>query len=419
MTKTISGTMLRAVPCLTFLGLAGFVSACQLDVTNPGPVEAEVLESAKALPAVVNGAGRDVAEALNWLAYTGGAVSREIFPGGSTGSFGITPRQQAGKLADDDGNDWWNQAQRARWTAESAVDRVKEVLGSTASNSVQLAQALIWAGFANRLLGENFCDGVINGGPLQPYTVYLERAEANFTEAITVAGAANNANLVSAATAGRASVRLDRNNLAGAQTDAAGIANTFAYRMPYYTTDLDQYNRVYWASANQPYRAHTVWNTFYDAYRKQTRDPRVPFDSSLTVLVGDAAVGNLGRVRWYFQTKYPAQTSPINLVTGWEMRLLEGEVKLAAGDVPGAMALVNAHRVSLGLTPWTATTVADAWTALKRERGIELWLEGRRLGDFRRWQALNRPGTSDDMTGRDLCFATPLSEKETNPNLKP
>ena len=284
---------------------------------------------------------------------------------------------------------------------------------------MQLAQALIWAGFANRLLGENFCDGVINGGPLQPYTVYLERAEANFTEAITVAGAANNANLVSAATAGRASVRLDRNNLAGAQTDAAGIANTFAYRMPYYTTDLDQYNRVYWASANQPYRAHTVWNTFYDAYRKQTRDPRVPFDSSLTVLVGDAAVGNLGRVRWYFQTKYPAQTSPINLVTGWEMRLLEGEVKLVAGDVPGAMALVNAHRVSLGLTPWTATIVADAWTALKRERGIELWLEGRRLGDFRRWQALNRPGTSDDMTGRDLCFATPLSEKETNPNLKP
>jgi hypothetical protein len=162
-----------------------------------------------------------------------------------------------------------------------------------------------------------------------------------------------------------------------------------------------------------------VWNTFYDAYRKSTKDPRVPFDSSLTVLVGDAAVGNLGRVRWYFQTKYPAQTSPINLVTGWEMRLLEGEVKLVAGDVPGAMALVNAHRVSLGLTPWPATTVADAWTALKRERGIELWLEGRRLGDFRRWQALNRPGTSDDMTGRDLCFATPLSEKETNPNLKP
>ena len=28
---------------------------------------------------------------------------------------------------------------------------------------------------------------------------------------------------------------------------------------------------------------------YYDSYRKTTRDPRVPFDSSATVLVGDAA----------------------------------------------------------------------------------------------------------------------------------
>ena len=417
MTTTISsGTSLRIGSCLTSLGLVALLAGCQLDVTNPGPIQAERLNDPKALTAVVNGAGRDLAEALNWVAYTGGAVAREIFPAGSTGSFGITPRQQSGNLADDDGNDWWNQAQRARWTSEDAVERVKTVLKETSSNSVSLAQALIWAGFANRLLGENFCDGVINSGPLEPYTVYLERAEQNFTEAITVATAANNANLVSAATAGRASVRLLRNNLTAAATDAAGIPNAFAYRMPFFTTDLDQYNRIYWASANQPYRAHTVWNTFYDSYRKTTRDPRVPFDSSATVLVGDAAVGNLGRVRWYFQTKYPANTSPINLVTGWEMRLIEAEAKLVAGDVAGAMTLVNQHRVSLSLTPWTAANATEAWTALKRERGIELWLEARRLGDFRRWAALSRPGVSDDMTGRDLCFSTPLSEKQTNPN---
>jgi len=416
MTKTISsGTSLRIASCLTSLGFVMLVSGCQLDVTNPGPIQAEALDDPKALTAVVNGAGRDLAEALNWVAYTGGAVALEIFPAGSTGSFGITPRQQNGILADDDGNDWWNQAQRARWTSEDAIERIKRVL-PTATTNVNLAQALIWAGFANRLLGENFCDGVINSGPLEPYTVYLERAEANFTEAITVATAANNANLVSAATAGRASVRLLRNNLTGATTDAAALPNAYVYRMPYFTTDLDQYNRIYWASANQPYRAHTVWNTFYDNYRKTTKDPRVPFDSSATVLVGDAAVGNLGRVRWYFQTKFSGQTSPINLVSGWEMRLIEAEAKLVASDVAGAMTSLNAHRVALGLTPWTAANATDAWTALKRERGIELWLEGRRLGDFRRWAALNRPGTSDDMTGRNLCFATPLSEKETNPN---
>jgi len=416
MTMTIFGAIRRTAFTLVCVPSLVLVSACELEVSNPGPIQADALDDTKALTSVVNGAGRDLAEALNWTAYTGAAVAREIFPGGSTGSFGITPRQQAGKLVDDDDDTHWNFSQRARWTAEDAVARTKRILGTAATNNVTVAQALVWAGYANRHLGENFCDGVINGGPPEAYTIYLERAEANFTEAITVATAASNANLVSAATAGRASVRLLRNNLTGAATDAAAIANTFAYRMSYFTTDLDQYNRIFWASANQPYRAHTVWNTFYETYRKSTRDPRVPFDSSATVLLGDAAVGSLGRVRWYFQTKYPAQASPINLATGWEMRLIEAEAKLVGGDVAGAMTLVNAHRVSLALAPWTATNATEAWTALKRERGIELWLEGRRLGDFRRWAALNRPGTSDDMTGRDLCFATPLSEKQTNPN---
>ena len=416
MTMTKFETIRRTAFTLGSAALIAALSACELKVSNPGPVQADALEDPKALTSVVNGAGRDLAEAINWTAYTGGAVAREIFPGGSTGSFGITPRQQQGKLVDDDDDTHWNFSQRARWTAEDAVARGKTVLGAAAANNATVAQALVWAGFANRHLGENFCEGVINGGAPQPYTVYLERAEANFTEAITVAGAANNANLVSAATAGRASVRLLRNNLTGAAADAAAILSPFTYRMPYFSTDLDQYNRIYWASANQPYRAHTVWNTFYDSYRKSTRDPRVPFDSSATQLVGDAAVGNLGRVRWYFQTKYPAQSSPINLASGWEMRLIEAEAKLVAGDIPGAMTSMNLHRVALGLTPWTAANATDAWTALKRERGIELWLESRRLGDFRRWAALSRPGTSDDMTGRDLCFATPLSEKQTNPN---
>ena len=84
---------------------------------------------------------------------------------------------------------------------------------------------------------------------------------------------------------------------------------------------------------------------------------------------------------------------------------------LHAGGVHATLA-----GVALGLTPWTATNATEAWTALKRERGIELWLESRRLGDFRRWATLSRPGAAEDMTGRDLCFATPLSEKQTNPN---
>lgn len=413
MTKT-----LRAIVRPAHVAGLLLLSACDLKVTNPGPIQASFLDNAAALTAIANGAGRDLAEALNFTAYTSAAVTKEVLPAGSTAAFGISVRQQVGILADDDGDDWWNQAQRARWTAESGVQRIRTVLGASASTNATLAQTLVWVGYSNRHLAENFCDGVIDGGPKQPYTVYLERAEAAFTEAITVATAANNTALRDAAIAGRASVRLLRNNLPGAVADAGAIANAFTYKMPYYVNTVPQYNRVYWASANQPYRAHTVWGTYYENYRRTTRDPRVPFDSSLTIRNGDAAVASLGGlVRWYFQTKYPDRASSINLSSGWEMRLIEAEALLVGGDIPGTLAKLNVRRAALSLPLLTATTTTEAWEALKRERGIELWLEARRLGDQRRWAALARPGVSDDMTGRSLCFPIPRSELETNPNL--
>ncbi|AMW04482.1 RagB/SusD family nutrient uptake outer membrane protein [Gemmatimonas phototrophica] len=407
--------LVRTAPVAVLALFAG----CDLKVTNPGPIQAEFLDNTAALTAVVNGAGRDLAEALNWTAYTGAAVTKEVLPSGSTAAFGISVRQQLGVLSNDDGGDWWNQAQRARWTAENGVARIKEVL-PTSATSATLAQGLIWVGFSNRHLGENFCDCVIDGGAKQAHTVYFERAEAAFSEAITVATAANNATLRDVATAGRASVRLLRGNLSGASADAALITNNaFVYRMPYYVNTVAQYNRIYWASASQPYRAHTVWGTFYENYRRTTRDPRVPFDSSLTIRFGDAAVASLGgQVRWYFQTKYPVRESSINLASGWEMRLIEAEALLVGGDINGALAKMNIRRTALNLPLLTAANATDAWVALKRERGIELWLEGRRMGDQRRWATLNRPGVSDDMTGRNLCFPIPLSELETNPNLR-
>jgi hypothetical protein len=415
----LTTSLLRRLPAVALPLAALIVSACDLKVTNPGPVNATFLDDKAAYTAVVNGAGRNLADALNWVAYTGAAAAREIHPAGSTGSFGITPEEQLGKLNDVDNNTHWSLSQQARWTAEDAVSRLKAGLGADYANSALAAKANIWVGYSNRNLGENFCDGVINGGAKQSYTVYLDRAEAGFTEALAVATAANDATLISAAKAGRAAVRLDKGNAAGAASDANGVASAFAYKMPYYVTDADQYNRIFWATANLPYRAHTVWNTVNEAYYTATKDPRVAWGSDPKNPVGDAAVGNLGKVPWYFELKYTAQTSPINLSTGWEMRLIEAEAKLVANDIPGAMTLLNGHRVSLGLAPWVATTSTEAWTALKRERGIELWLEGRRLGDFRRWAAASTPGTTEDMTGRDLCFATSLAEKETNPNFKP
>jgi hypothetical protein len=420
---------MRIMPLGTFGAAAVLLAGCSFDVTNPGPVQEKFLEDPAAQTAIVNGAGRDLSDALNWIAYTGGAAAREIFPAGSTGSFGITVLQQVGRLTPDESDPYWQRAQRARYEAEQGAARLKTTLGAAYDKSKNVGQILLWAGYANRLLGESMCDAVIDGGPSQPSTTFLTRAEQQLTEAMAVATAAGDTKTAQAAQAARASVRADLGNWSGAASDATAIPDAFVYQMPYYTTDADQYNRIYWATANSPYRAHTVWNTVYQKYYTDTKDPRVAWVQDAKNPVGDAAVLQLGRVPWYSETKYAMKEANINLSTGWEMRLVEAEAKLASDDVAGAMPLLNKHRVALGLVPWTATQAADAWTALERERGIELWLEGRRLGDLRRWQAAKRPGTLSPLetpgdasylaAQRDLCFPVPLSETQTNPNFHP
>jgi starch-binding outer membrane protein, SusD/RagB family len=196
--------------------------------------------------------------------------------------------------------------------------------------------------------------------------------------------------------------------------------------MSYFNIGEDaQRNRIAWAIGNTPYRAHTEWGTWYYDYRTATNDPRVPI--TITTMQGDAAIECCGRVPFYPEAKHSTSASPIRLTSGREMRLIEAEAKLRAGDWPGAMTSINQVRTAAGVGTITAIDLTDAWRLLKRERGIELWLETRRLGDLRRWKAANTPGALDPLeqpgaashlTRQDLCFPVPPSERQTNPNLR-
>src|SRR5215217_2666381 len=166
--------------------------ACDTSVSNPGPVEDTFLNDRNAAVALVNGAGRALSQGMNWVGYTGAAVSREIHPAGSTGSFGISNRWQNGELGKDDSDldVHWEQAQRARWVAEEAIRRL-EAAGPPPTGSLQtpaaynnaLQLAYLYAGYANRLLGENMCEGVIDGSGRLPNAIYFTRAESLFTKA--------------------------------------------------------------------------------------------------------------------------------------------------------------------------------------------------------------------------------------------
>ena len=197
---------------LRVLALAFLTTACGGRITDPGPVDDSVLDDRLAHAAMVNGMARSLARALGYISLTGAAASREVVASGSTSTllFGISLKQRQGILESGtaENNDHWQFAQQARWIAEDGARRMRETLGPDFAKSPLSAEALVFAGFANRLLGENMCEGVIDGGPRKSRQVYFGRAEDFFTEAITVAQAAGSSNIARAAQAGRASVRV-------------------------------------------------------------------------------------------------------------------------------------------------------------------------------------------------------------------
>jgi hypothetical protein len=100
------------------------------------------------------------------------------------------------------------------------------------------------------------------------------------------------------------------------------------------------------------------------------------------------------------------------------MRLIEAEVALRAGDVTTAMSRINTVRALVPVPTVTATTAADAWLALDRERHLTLWLEGRRLRDNARLSASGLSSWAVQfMQGRDDCFPPSINETASNPNL--
>jgi hypothetical protein len=403
------GTHHRAAAVVAVVIGVAFATGCE--VTNPGPVNDEFLTLPESQQGFVNGAKERLTRAISYQVYSTAHVAYEIFPGGTTGSSGHAIPHQAGShdFNSSGPNGIYNNVQQARWTAEEAIRRLSEVDGV---KPALLHEAHIWAGYANRVLGENWCEAVIDGGPLQgsptaPDNVYFTRAEAHFTDALALAATANQRY---AALGGRAQVRVWLKNWSGAAADAALVPNSFAFSQPMDIStgnNPEQRNQIYFASASRPYRSWSVRFTFYDQYYTDTGDPRTPW-RRYPIASDSLCVGSLqgfGRVPCTEQQKYKTEDDDIRLSSGPEMRLIEAEALLVAGDWQAAMTKINGLRTSyistktgVALTPWTATNLNEAWTILKREHGIEMWLEGRRMGAQRRWQpVIPGPSTPGDL----------------------
>ena len=404
MTNTSRFHIIRGLASLAATALVA--TACQMTVTNPGPIGDAALDVVSAVPALVNGMSGDLSVAVGPMILRTGLAAGELVEAGNFADEGFF---YTGTFSGLNANTDWANAQRARWTAENGLERMKTVLGTGFESNADTPRAYLYAGFANRLLGENMCSAVINGGPAQSDSIYFQRADSLFTRAYTLATAKSNTSVANAALAGRASIRAWLGNWTGAMADAALVPNNFVFNAIYGIGTSRE--NLYMADQTITRREVTVWGTYWAGVFK---DPRTPWD---TVKTGTTITkGQDGKTNFFRQTKYTALGSSVPLVKGAEMLVLRAENALRGGDIAGMTALLNTARAQYtGLATLTApATTAAAWTMLQQERGSVTWLEARRLWDQRRWYA---EGTSTFLNNRNKCV--PISDNETasNPNL--
>ena len=392
----------RAMPAAA-IALAALLGGCDFNVTNPGPLLDDDLNNASAIPALVNGMGGDLSNAIGNYLTRGSLAALELR---HSGNFAAERRFAAGTIGPEDVNGDWARMHTARYVAEAGLVRMKTVLGTGFETNANTPRAYLYAGFANRFLGENVCNAVYDGGPALPNSSHFVRAESLFTRALTISRALNNTALTNAALAGRAQVYADQGKWTEAAADAALVPTTFRHNAVF-SLNTSRENMDL-AAQTITRREVTAWNTVWVA----DRDPRVLYD---TVKTGSTITkGQDGATNFFRQKKYITLGDPVALAKGTEMLLIRAEAALRANDVTNAMLFINQGRIAATLAPLTATTVADAYVHLMRERGAVLWLEGRRLFDLKRWLAEGRNTT---LQGRSTCIPISLEERGANPNV--
>jgi starch-binding outer membrane protein, SusD/RagB family len=398
-------------------------SACKgfTDLENPGPIEDAKLRTPDAIPSLVTGMSADLSEEYDEVLELTTTATDELAHGGSYAGPGLWYR---GIILPEDVNTSWADMHKARFEAESGIERIKGMQGMNAfdyNTSREYARANLYAGLANRFLGEVVCEAVINNGPAEPNTVHFSRAEPYFTEAIRVAAAlgASSTDILRAAYGGRASVRAWLGDWAGAVADAQQVPTSYVFNAVYSSNSGRETNDL-WTETNTR-REYTVFNT---PWAQVFNDPRVPWD---TVKTSSGAIqkGQDGRTNFFRQRKYSDIGADIALVKGTEMLVLRAENELRNGNIAAAFTLINQQRAFHALPALTpSATLTDAWRVLGRERGAVTWLENRRIWDLRRWydqggdaraMVLERIAT---WATRDKCMPISQQERQTNPNLR-
>ncbi len=413
------------------------------DVKNPGRILDDDLNTAQGVRSLVTGMSADFSASYDDLSFTTARLSDEIV---GSGSYFSTGRYRRGLFDSEDSNGFWAGVQRARWVSEAGLIRMRNIEGYQFDGNPETARAHLFGGLANRWFGENFCQvifsqpyddenpgpgGEIDTGDAMERDAAFRRAIALLERAIQ--NASGDAEIVNAAEGGLAQVYMGLGDFSNAVAHSAKVPTDFVLAAAYSSNSSRETSQIW----NETHGRHEVsaWMTL--AGTVGAGDPRTPWtDCSAEGSGCPSGNGADGQTIHFRQDKYPTRDDDIPLVKGTEMRLIEAEAALMAGDLAGAMAKINEMRAHHGLDPLESDgtigsitggdggganmTSMSGWDILDRERHLTLWLEGRRLWDLHRWDHphLDGGGVVYEATVARRASCMPISLDECQVNEK-
>ncbi len=409
------------------LATAGCGDIFSLKQSNPGQLTADAVYQPANASLLVNGAIADfecsfaryvVGSALLIDELHNTIASSSNYDLDRRNLFTISP--YAGGCGNIQTPGYYTAFSTARGTADEAYKRLEGWSDAEVTNRSRLmAQSAAYAGYSIVFLAEGMCTASIDLSPEMTPAQLFAAAVTRFDKAITAATAANDQTTLNLARLGRARANLKAGNPAAAATDAALIPANFVVATSADATNTRRQNIVF---------IHTVQSFFSSvdsSFRGLTLggapDPRVVVVNS-TRLGTQAAAGQV----WQ-PSKYPLVTTPMPIARYAEAQLILAEARVAAGDLTGAATAINAARNSgrTGMPQFSAAglSATEVRDQVIEERRRELFLEGHRLGDIRRFNLALRPAVGAPYTigggvyGDMRCFPLPDVERNNNPNI--
>jgi len=422
--RTRRGRMARrGYALLAALALVAPLGGCDLEklleADAPGRLPAERLEDPQYASLLVNGAVADLECAIGAFVLVGAIITDEFADAQNGSAAWPYDRRDAGRFtngaygvngcAENQTPGVYRPLSTARWAADNALRNLEAWSDKQVPNREALiSKAALYSGFSHAMLGMAMCSAAVDGGPELSSQQLFALAEERFDRAIEAGLAAQQMDFVNAARVGRARVRLYQGDETGAAADAAAVPPDFVYNATASADNNRRYNRIF--AANPRYRFFTV-----DPQSRDIRTGGVPDPRARAVYNGQNAVD--GTPLWE-QTKYTDYGSPIPLARGAEAQLILAEIR--GGQE--AVQIINQLRDRHGLPHFTSSDPAEIEREVIEERRKELWLEGHRMYDFRRFDLplVPAPGTPfvrGGVYGDTRCLPLPDVERQNNPNI--